>query len=98
MFVGLIIASYVRHVWRLTPLKERFSSSLEILDEMRPIGCVEHKGKMRHITPFVEAQVDICNAFGISIPEGCAPQYRSRQAQPKRRGRPRKQKIENLEC
>lgn len=96
MFVGLIIASYMRHAWKSTPLKEQFSSSLEILDELCPIRCIEHKGKMRHITPFVGALVDICNALGISIPEECAPQYRSKQVRSKRRGRPWKQKIEKL--
>jgi hypothetical protein len=36
-FVSLILSSYVRHVWKSTELYELFNSSLEILDEMRPI-------------------------------------------------------------
>ena len=68
-----------------------------MLDEMRPIRCIEHTGKMRTITPFVGAQVDICEAFGFNIPEGCAPKYRSRKVEPKRRGRPRKKQTVMLE-
>jgi len=73
LFVALIISSYVRHIWKSTGLKDRFGSTLDVLDEMRSIRCIEHKGKLRHITPFVGDQVDICKAFGIDIPNGCAP-------------------------
>lgn len=97
LFVGLIISSYVRHIWKTTELKEKFGSTLEVLDEMRSIRCIEHKGKLRHITPFVGDQVDICKAFGIDIPEGCAPLYQSRKAPEKRRGRPKKPQPVKLE-
>jgi len=97
LFVALIISSYVRHIWKSTELKDKFGSTLDVLDEMRSIRCVEHKGKMRHITPFVGDQVDICKAFGIDIPEGCAPLYRSRKAPAKRPGRPKKPKAVKLE-
>ena len=72
LFVGLILSSYVRHIWKSTELHKSFSSTLEVLDEMRSIRCVEHTGKTKHITPFVGAQIDIANAFGFKIPEGCA--------------------------
>ena len=94
LFVGLILSSYVRHVWKSTGLKDRFSSSLEVLDEMRPIRCIEHTGKAKFITPFIGAQVDICKAFGFDIPPECAPGYVSKQKHPKRRGRPKRQTIE----
>ena len=80
LFVGLIISSYVRHIWNTTSLKKMFGSTQDILDEMRSIRCIEHNGKARFITPFVGAQIDICKAFGFTIPEGCDKGYRSRHS------------------
>ena len=97
LFVGLIISSYVRHVWNTTSLKKKFASTLDILDEMRPIRCIEHNGKAKFITPFIGAQLDICEAFGFDIPEGCSKEYKSRRVAPKRRGRPAKAKTVKLE-
>jgi len=94
LFVSLILSSHVRHVWKTTALKERFCSSLEVLDEMRSIRCIEHAGRAKFVTPFVGAQVDICGAFGFEAPKGCAPEYVSKQKQPKRRGRPKKKAVE----
>ncbi len=94
LFVGLILSSYLRHVWKTTALKDQFSSSLEVLDEMRPIRCIEHTGKAKHITPFVGAQVEICNAYGFPIPPGCAPDYVSKHKRPKQRGRPKRKTTE----
>lgn len=89
LFVSLILGSYLRHVWKSTSLKKAFPSSLDILDEMRSIRCIEHEGRATAITPFVGAQVQICNAFGFDIPKGCEPGYKSKK--PKRGpGRPRK--------
>ena len=89
-FVSLVISSYVRHIWKTTALKDTFSSSLEVLDEMRSIRCIEHRGKARFITPFIGDQVGICNAFGFNIPEGCAPTYMSKKKAGRKRGRPKK--------
>ena len=77
-----------------TELYEFFSSSLEILDEMRPIRLIEHTNRAKVITPFVGAQVDICEAFGFDIPEGCAPVYTSQQKPKRKWGHPPKPKIE----
>lgn len=96
LFVSMILASQVKHIWK-TRLEKQFATSLDVLDEMRPIRCIEHKGRKSSITPFVGAQLDICEAFGFEIPEGCTPKYRTRQVEPKRRGRPRKQRTEALE-
>ena len=73
MFVALTFSSFLRHVWKSTSLKEKFATSLEILDEMRSIRCMEHNHRAKKITPFVGKQVDICEAFGFEIPKGCAP-------------------------
>jgi len=94
LFVSLVISSYVRHVWKSTELFNMFSSSLEILDEMRPIRMIEHTNRVKSITPFVGAQIDICEAFGFEIPEGCAPAYLSRHKPARKRGRPPKKTVE----
>jgi transposase len=94
LFVSLILSSRVRHVWKSTGLNDILSSSLEILDEMRPIRLIEHTNRTKVITPFVGKQVDICEAFGFAIPEGCAPTYTSRMQSPRKRGRPAKPKVE----
>ena len=97
LFIGLIISSHVRHIWKTTGLKKQFASTQDILDEMRSIRCIEHNGRAKFITPFVGAQKDICKAFGFDIPEGCGTEYRSRKVSPKRRGRPAKAKTVKLE-
>ena len=93
LFVSLILSSYVRHVWKSTKLYDLFSSSLDIVDEMRPIRLIEHTNREKVITPFVGAQVDICEAFGFEIPEGCSPKYLSRQKPERKRGRPTKKRV-----
>ncbi|MCI7515263.1 MAG: hypothetical protein MSA53_06830 [Bacteroidales bacterium] len=55
LFVGLIL-----HIWKSIDLHKQFSSTLEVLDEMRSIRCVEHTGKAKHITPFVGVQIYKC--------------------------------------
>ena len=93
LFVALIVSSYLRHIWKKTELHEHFSSSLEVLDEMRSIRCIEHKNRAKFITPFVGDQIAICKAFGFDVPEGCSPDYVSKQTFTHRRGRPRKTKT-----
>jgi transposase len=94
LFISLILGSYVRFVWKSTSLHKKFTSSLEILDEMRPIRCIEHANLPKKITPFIGAQVDICDAFGFEIPDGCAPTYKSQQKHSGKRGRPPKRSVE----
>lgn len=96
LFVAMVLASQVKYVWK-NKLEKQFASSLDVLDEMRAIRCIEHKGRKSSVTPFVGAQLDICEAFGFEVPEGCAPKYRSKKVEPKRRGRPRKPRTEALE-
>ena len=90
LFASLVMSSYVRHIWKSTRLNELFSSSLDILDEMRPIRLIENTGEGNVITPFVGKQVDICEAFGFDIPEGCAPKNHTPQTPKRKRGRPPK--------
>jgi len=91
LFTALIISSYVRHVWKTSELKDMFSSTHEVLDEMRSIRCIEHKGRAKFITPFVGSQLDICRAFGFDVPKGCEPVYHTKKKTGKKRGRPKKQ-------
>ena len=95
-FVGLILASYVRHIWEGNEyLRKNFDSTESILAEMRTIRCIEHTGRMKFVTPFVGAQVKICEAFDFPIPDCCAPVYVSKAKQTTRhRGRPAKPKVE----
>ena len=65
-----VIGCYMRHIWKSTDLHKRFSSSLEVLDEMRSVRCIEHTHRARFITPFVGDQLAICNAFGFDVPVG----------------------------
>lgn len=90
LFVSLILGSFLRHVWKNNEtLKKICPSSLEILDEMRSIRCIEHKNRATMITPFVGAQIEIAKAFGFNIPDGCEPGYTSLKPA-KKRGRPKK--------
>ena len=62
LFVGLVLSSWMRHIWKSTRLKDLFKSSLDILDEMRSIRFIEHSNQTM-ITPFVGAQLDILPSF-----------------------------------
>ena len=96
-FVALILASYVRHMRDTKEeLRDAFPSTESILEEMRTIRCIEHDGHRKFITPFVGAQVTICDAFGFEIPEGCRPTYTSRKSTKGKRGRPAKPQTESL--
>lgn len=79
LFVGLTLASQIRKTWKTTDLKDKFDSSLAVLDEMRCIRIIEETGKASKMTPFVGAQVEICKAFGIDVPAESAPGYTSKR-------------------
>jgi hypothetical protein len=89
LFVAMILGAYVRHIRQTTELKKMFCSYTELLDEMRPIGCIEHAGRAKRITPFVGKQLEICRVFGFPVPEGCDAKYKSKKTKEKRRGRPK---------
>lgn len=92
LFVAQILGSCLSYT-RKTKLSKKFDSVPDVLGEMRPIRYVEHKGTLPFITPFVGKQIDICEAFGFAIPEGCAPEYVVRKTNKGKRGRPRKGKL-----
>ena len=78
---------------RKAKLDREFRSLQSILDDMRPIGYIEHPNAKATITPFAGKQIEICEAFGFEIPEGCAPEYVARKTTKGMRGRPRKNKL-----
>lgn len=98
-FIGLILASYVRSVWESSEyLRRKFGSTESVLAEMRTIRCIEHKGRLKFITPFVGDQIEICKAFGFEIPSGSAPSYTSKaKSKTPKRGRPVKPLTEAQE-
>ena len=92
LFVSQIIGCYLGSI-RKQKLSSEFDSMADVLNEMRPIRYVEHPNTVAYITPFVGKQVDICEAFGFDIPDGCAPEYVVRKSNKGKRGRPRKNKL-----
>ena len=72
---------------------EKYDSIAAVLNEMRPIRYIKHKGTQGYMTPFIGKQVEICNALGFDIPEGCAPEYAVKKTNKGKRGRPRKEKL-----
>ncbi len=92
LFVAQILGCYLGNI-RKTKLADAFDSIADILGEMRPIRYIEHPNTKGFITPFVGKQIDICEAFGFEIPEGCAPEYVVRKTSKGQRGRPRKNKV-----
>ena len=89
LFITLTISCYLYYIHR-TKLKDEFATPRKVLAWMRPIRYIEHQNTKAHITPFIGKQVDICKAFEIEIPDGCAPAYATPAQPAKKRGRPRK--------
>jgi len=92
LFVAQILGCYLAHI-RKSKLSDRFHSIQEVLNEMRPIRYIEHPSTTPFVTPFIGKQVDICDAFGFSIPDGCSPEYVVRKTNKGKTGRPRKNKL-----
>jgi len=87
LFIADILISQIAFILK-TKLSDKFTSVDAILDEMRPIRCIEHPNTKPFITPFVGKQLDICKAFEFDVPEGCSPEYAVRKTNKGKRGRP----------
>ena len=72
LFITKIIYSYLDYIHK-TKLFYKFETIFDILNEMRSIMCIEYQNNKVFITAFIEKQIDICDAFEVKIPEGCAP-------------------------
>lgn len=92
LFIALIIRNEIRRVWN-EKLRNKYPSSLAVIDEMRPIRYVEYDNNETHITGFTTPQVEICRAFNIPIPSQSlsANQKKAidRQLAGRKRGRPK---------
>ncbi len=87
LFVAQILGCYLGNV-RSEKLGDTYNSIEDVLGEMRPIRFIEHPNTERFITPFTGKQVDICDAFGFSIPDGGTPDHIVRTANKGKRGSP----------
>jgi len=90
LFIGLILSSVLKYTFLSTDLKNRFKSSYEVITKMKSIHYVKRKGCKPHMTAFIGIQNDVCKAFNIAIPEGCAPRFPSLTKPKPRKGRSRK--------
>lgn len=72
LFVGLILSSNVKNVWKLNPeVKQMFPTTHIMLEEMTPIRYVDYPNQPNHMTGFLEPQIKICDAFDIKVPFDC---------------------------
>lgn len=89
-FAGLIPISQLRNVWRES-MREKYQSTLDMLDEMESIRFSEYTDGSSHMTSFTTKQVEISRACGIEPPYECLPlalrQELDRKNNPKKRGR-----------
>lgn len=92
LFVGLILQTEIRSVWKKN-LKKEYPSSIDVLHEMIPIRYVEYEDGSSHITGFTGPQVNICRTFSVPIPEDCLSVNQkvqlNRQQLGRKRGRPK---------
>lgn len=80
-FVALILVSRLNHTWGSSEtLRKLFPTVDHLLTEMSRVHYVEHSHRDGIITPFIGKQLEVCQAFGFPVPEGCEPIYlRSRK-------------------
>ena len=67
-----IIYNYLDYIHK-TKLSDKFETIFDILNEMRSIRYIENQNNKVFITESIGKQIDICDAFEVKIPEGCAP-------------------------
>lgn len=78
-FITLILSSCIESTWKSTDLYKIFSSSHDILDEMRPIRFIQNANGTNETSPFKGAQEKIREAFGFKIPVSWGPTFPARQ-------------------
>lgn len=93
-FVGLIVYSWVKFVWRTTSsLKKDYRSTELLIDAMAPIRYAEYPNGVIHMTSFNGKQINICIAFNITPPSECMTCTQKLEYQrvtaPRKRGRPK---------
>jgi len=108
LFVGLILSSTVRNIWRRSvDLRKECKTSLSILDEMEDIRWIQYEDGTQQMTEFCGCQIQICKTFGIKVPSDCLPALERRAGekskQSQKRGRkptdtPAPNKISVIPC
>jgi len=86
-FVGLSVYSHIKHIWKRLALKDQFETVETVIDEMKSIRCIEHKGKAKIITPFVGKQLKVCEYYGLTVPAGCSPKVKGINSKTGRRNK-----------
>lgn len=71
-FIGLIATSKLRRVWK-EYMRDKYSSTLDMLDEMETIRYSEYPNGSYHMTSFTMKQVEISRACGVEPPYECIP-------------------------
>lgn len=98
-FTGMIPISYLKNIWS-TSIRDKYISTLDVLDEMESIRYSQYPNQSGHMTTFTMKQVEICRACGIEPPYECLPatlkKESDRKNNPKKRGR-KKKYVSNLE-
>ena len=70
-FVGLMIYSWVKHVWSTAGLKEDYRSTELLLDSMAPIHFSSYPNGITHMENFNNRQITLCGKFKITPPSEC---------------------------
>ena len=86
LFIGLILHTWIRHIWS-TKLRERYSCSHNVIDEMTSIRYIEYPDKEDHITAFTTPQAEICEALSLTPPEGTLSKHQKEVIARKKAGR-----------
>ena len=71
-FVGLITVSTLQEYWK-NHLRDKYQSTLDVIDEMESIKLCEYDDGSSHMTTFSMKQVEIARACGIETPYECLP-------------------------
>ncbi|MBR4741437.1 MAG: hypothetical protein IK079_00870, partial [Desulfovibrio sp.] len=77
-FTGLIAISVLRHVWQ-TSMRDKYLSTLDMIDEMESIRFIEYPNGRSHMTTFTMKQVEISGACGVEPPCECLPFFLKKQ-------------------
>ena len=70
-FVGLMIYSWVKHMWSTAGLKEDYRSTELLLDSMAPIHFSTYPDGTPHMENFNNRQITLCGKFKITPPSEC---------------------------
>ena len=93
LFIGLILRCRLRWIWN-KKLKDKFPSSVDLIQEMMPIRINNYPDGTSSTTSFTDQQVNIASAFALEVPEMSTSTRQKKdidkqETGPRKRGRPR---------